>query len=247
MSTRVAVVGSGGRMGRLVSRIVAETEGFDLAAGLGSSDSLDGLAGHDLVVDVTVPAVSPEVVAAAVRAGAKVLVGTSGWSAQRLASLDPLLREHPDAGILVVPNFSLGSVLAASFAAQAARFYESIEIVEAHHAAKIDSPSGTAVRTAELMNAARAELGPVQAPHSDQLARGQLVAGIPVHALRLAGVVAQQQVILGGAGEVLTIGHQTLSPSSYEGGIRLGLRTALQTTGLKVGLDAALGLPGATS
>ena len=116
--------------------------------------------------------------------------------------------------------------------------------MEAHHAAKVDSPSGTAVRTAELIGRARAEVGPVVAPHVDQRARGQQVAGVPVHSLRLQGVVAQQEVHLGGDGEVLTVRHQTLSPSSYEQGILAALRAAPVHTGLTVGLDALIGLGG---
>jgi 4-hydroxy-tetrahydrodipicolinate reductase len=150
--------------------------------------------------------------------------------------------QHPDAGVVVIPNFALGSVVATHLAAIAARYFESIEIVEAHHAAKVDSPSGTAVRTAELIGHARADLGPVVAPHTDQRARGQQVASVPIHSLRLQGVVARQEVHLGGTGEVVTITHDTLSPSAYEAGILLGLRAAAQTSGLVVGLDSLLGL-----
>jgi 4-hydroxy-tetrahydrodipicolinate reductase len=246
MTITVAVVGATGRMGRLVCGIVEDTDGFDLVAQLGSRDDLAAVRGAALVVDVTLPTVSPTVVDAALEAGANVLVGTSGWSADRLASLEAALVRHPEVGVLVVPNFSIGSVLATSFAAMAARFYESIEVIEAHHAGKIDSPSGTAVRTAELMAAARGELGPVAAPHADQPARGQQVAGIPVHSLRMNGVVARQDVLFGAPGEVLTITHETLAPSAYEAGIRLALPAAAHARGLTVGLDAALGLPGAT-
>jgi 4-hydroxy-tetrahydrodipicolinate reductase len=126
----------------------------------------------------------------------------------------------------------------------AARFYDSIEIVEAHHAGKVDSPSGTAVRTAELMAEARGADGPVSAPHADQRARGQLVAGIPVHSLRLSGLLAEQRVILGGDGETLTIAHSTLSNEAYEAGILLALRRAPETEGVVVGLDALLDLGG---
>jgi len=186
--------------------------------------------------------VSPTVVDHAVRAGLKVLVGTSGWSEERLRTLRGLVAQHPDAGVVVIPNFALGSVVATHLAAIAARYFESIEIVEAHHAAKVDSPSGTAVRTAELIGHARADLGPVVAPHTDQRARGQQVASVPIHSLRLQGVVARQEVHLGGTGEVVTITHETLSPSSYETGILLGLRAAAEATGLIVGLDSLIGL-----
>ncbi|NUT57489.1 MAG: 4-hydroxy-tetrahydrodipicolinate reductase, partial [Agromyces sp.] len=138
-------------------------------------------------------------------------------------------------------------VLGTAFAALAARFFDSIEIVEAHHAGKVDSPSGTAVRTAELIGEARAAIGPVSAPHADQRARGQLVSGVPVHSLRLNGLLAEQRVVLGGDGETLTIAHSTVSPSAYEQGILLALRRAPSASGVIVGLDALLdlGLPGA--
>jgi 4-hydroxy-tetrahydrodipicolinate reductase len=246
MTTKVAVVGASGRMGQLVSKIVAETQGFELFAGIGSSGDLSDMIGADLVVDVTVPAVSHTIVDFALSNGIPVLVGTSGWSADRIRGLERRLAETPRLGVVIVPNFSLGSVLATSFAAMAARFFESIEIVEAHHATKIDSPSGTAVRTAELVAAARGALGPVSAPHTDQRARGQQVASVPIHSLRLQGVVAKQDVILGGVGEVLTISHETLAPSAYEAGIVIALKAAPQATGVVVGLDRLIDLSAGT-
>ena len=242
MTTKVAVVGATGRMGQLVSRIVEESDEFELFAQLGSKDGLDGMLGADLVVDVTVPGVSQSVVEHAVANGINVLVGTSGWSHARIETLGRTVALQPELGVVIIPNFSLGSVLATSFAATAARFFDSIEIVEAHHATKLDSPSGTAMRTAELMGAARGALGPVVAPHVDQRARGQQVSSIPIHSLRLEGVVAKQDVIFGGTGEVLTISHDTLSPTAYEAGIRLALAAVVTTTGVVVGLDKLVDL-----
>jgi 4-hydroxy-tetrahydrodipicolinate reductase len=242
MTTKVAVVGASGRMGQLVSRIVSETPGFELFAGIGSSGDLSEMIGADLAVDVTVPGVSHLVVDYALTHEIPVLVGTSGWSADRIRALERRLETTPELGAVIIPNFSLGSVLATSFAARAARFFDSIEIVEAHHASKIDSPSGTAVRTAELIAGARGVLGPVEAPHTDQRARGQQVASVPIHSLRLQGVVARQDVILGGVGEVLTIGHETLSPSAYEAGIIIALRAAVGARGVVVGLDKLIDL-----
>src|SRR5262249_55176617 len=149
MATRVAVVGAMGRMGALACRLVDESDDFELVARLGSSDSLDGIDGADVVVDFTVPAASPGVVDAAISRDLSILVGTSGWTAERIASVNAKLADRPDAAVVIVPNFSLGSVLATRFAALAAPFFDSIEIVEAHHAGKVDSPSGTAIRTAE--------------------------------------------------------------------------------------------------
>ncbi|WBU38912.1 4-hydroxy-tetrahydrodipicolinate reductase [Homoserinibacter sp. YIM 151385] len=238
MVSRVAVVGANGRMGRLAVGLVEREPDLALHAAIGSQDDPERMAGADLVLDLTVPQVSPGVVDRALEHGIPALVGTSGWSAERLAGLE---RRIPEGlGVIVIPNFSVGSVLATRFAAEAARYFESIEIVEAHHAGKVDSPSGTAVRTAELMAAARGELGPVDAPHSDQRARGQQVASIPIHSLRLRGVQARQDVHFGGEGEVLTLTHETLSPSSYEAGILLGLRSLPAARGLTVGLGALL-------
>lgn len=242
MSTKVAVVGATGRMGQLVSKIVRETEGFELVAEIGSKGLLTEMLGADIAVDVTIPGVSQGVVDFAVANGIGVLVGTSGWSSDRIAQLERSLVGNTASGVVIIPNFSVGSVLATSFAAMAARFFDSIEIVEAHHSSKIDSPSGTAVRTAELISVARAALGPVAAPHTDQRARGQQVASIPIHSLRLRGVLAKQDVFFGGTGETLTIGHETISPSSYEAGILIALRAVRDAHGVTVGLDQLIDL-----
>ena len=241
MVTSVAVVGANGTMGRLFTRLIEESTEYEVFARLGSSSSLDEMDGADIVVDVTAPAVSQKVVSHAIRSGANVLVGTSGWSRDRLAALRTELADA-DNGVIVIPNFSLGSVLGTTLATIAGRFFDSIEIVEAHRAAKIDSPSGTAVRTAELIGEARAGLGPVEAPHTDQRARGQQVSSIPVHSLRLTGIVARQEVTFGGTGETLSITHNTIDSSSYEQGILLALDAARTATGLTVGLENLLNL-----
>ena len=229
-------------MGRLVSKLVDASDDFEVVARIGSSGELADMTGADVAVDVTTPAASPGVVEFAVEHGIRVLVGTSGWSGDRIAALERTVAGISAAGVIIVPNFSLGSVLATTFATMAARFYDSIEIVESHHLSKIDSPSGTAVRTAELIGTARAALGPVAAPHTDQRARGQQVASIPIHSLRMAGVVARQDVIFGGEGEVLTLSHETLSPSAYEAGILLALRATRTASGVVVGLDKLIDL-----
>lgn len=244
MTVRVAVVGATGRMGALVCRLVEESADFELAARLGSSDPLTAMLDADVVVDVSVPAASPTVVGFAVENGLNVLVGTSGWSSERRELLTSTLASRPDAGVIVVPNFSLGSVLATRLSTIAARFFDSIEIVETHGPTKLDSPSGTAVRTAELMSGSRAGLGPVGAAHADQRARGQLVAGIPVHSIRMSGAVANQEVHFGGNGETLTITHDTVSLAAYESGIMLALHALPAARGLTIGLDSLLGLDG---
>ncbi|MGK9148595.1 4-hydroxy-tetrahydrodipicolinate reductase [Plantibacter flavus] len=242
MTTRVALAGASGKMGRLFSGIIDSLDDFELVASLGSSSELSEMDGVDLVVDVTVPGVSQRIVDHAVSQGINVLVGTSGWSGDRIQVLARRLDALPDQGVIIIPNFSLGSVLSTSLATVAARFFDSIEIVESHRDTKVDSPSGTAVRTAELMMAARGDRGPVGAPHSDQRARGQQVASIPIHSLRLQGVVARQQVVFGGTDELVTITHDTISPSSYERGIRLALAAARTARGVTVGLDSLLDL-----
>lgn len=247
MTTKVAVIGATGKMGQLVSQIVRGTEDFELFAEIDSKGEFSDMLGADIAVDVTLPAVSPSVVEFAVAHGISVLVGTSGWSGERIAGLERAITGNLAVGVIIVPNFSIGSVLSTAFAAMAARFYDSIEIVEAHHASKIDSPSGTAVRTAELIGTARAGLGPVAAPHTDQRARGQQVASIPIHSLRMHGVVAKQDVIFGGNGETLTISHETLSPSAYEQGILIALRATTTARGVTVGLDRLIELGGAAS
>ncbi|WP_307807107.1 4-hydroxy-tetrahydrodipicolinate reductase [Naasia sp. SYSU D00057] len=238
--TRVAIAGATGRMGSLAARLVEATDGFELAARLDSRTGLEAMDDADLLVDFTLPQVSPSIVEHAVAAGLPAVVGTSGWSSERIDGLRRRVGDGP--GVLIVPNFSVGSVLATAFAAMAARFFDSIEIVEAHHAGKVDSPSGTAVRTAELIAAARADLGPVAAPHADQRARGQQVGSVPVHSLRLAGVVAQQDVHFGGTGEVLTLTHQTVDSSAYEAGLLLALRAVPRLRGVSIGLDTLLDL-----
>ncbi|WP_065959819.1 dihydrodipicolinate reductase C-terminal domain-containing protein [Curtobacterium sp. UCD-KPL2560] len=247
MVTPVAVVGATGRLGGLVSSVVESLEGFALVASLSSRDGAHEappsvFGGAALVVDVTVPALSPAIVDNALASGANVLVGTSGWSAARLATLRSGLEDRPEQGVLVVPNFSIGSVLATHLATIAAPWFPSAEIVETHHAGKVDSPSGTAVRTAELIAEARRDVGPVEAPHVDQRARGQQVASVPVHSLRLPGVKAVQDVVLSGPGETVTIRHDTNDDVAYVAGIRAALADTVGARGLTVGLGSVLGI-----
>jgi 4-hydroxy-tetrahydrodipicolinate reductase len=242
MTTKVAVVGATGKMGQLVLRILEGSEDFEVVAAIDSKGELSEMLGADIAVDVTLPSVSQGVVEFAVAHGINVLVGTSGWSSERITELERRITGTLAVGVIIVPNFSVGSVLATTFATMAARFFDSIEIVEAHSASKVDSPSGTAVRTAELMGAARAALGPVVAPHVDQRARGQQVASVPIHSLRMQGVVAKQDVYFGGNGEVLTLSHETLAPSAYEAGILIALRAVRSARGVTVGLDKLIDL-----
>lgn len=242
MTTQVALVGGTGKLGSIIRSVIDSLDGFDIARILTSSSELSELRGVDLVVDASTPAVSVDVVRAAAENGINVLVGTSGWSQERIALVRPLV-DAAHTGAVFIPNFSLGSVLGSALAAAAAPFFASAEIIEAHRETKIDSPSGTAVRTAELIAAAREEQGPVSAPHVDQRARGQQVAAVPVHSLRRPGVVAKQEVILSGPGESLSFVHDTIEPAlAYAPGIRLAVPFALSARGITVGLENVIDL-----
>ena len=243
MPTRVAVIGATGRLGSQVAQVVSAMPDMTLVASLDSRSDLQEMLGADIAVDVTLPSVSKTVVEFALSQGIKVLVGTSGWSADRLKELEKALEKSPGLAAFVVPNFSLGSTLQTMAAKTIAEHFESIEIVETHHASKVDSPSGTAVRTAEEIAEVRRERGGVIAPHSNQSARGDQIQGIPVHSLRLNGVLAQQDVVFGGTGETLTVSHTTHARDAYSAGIALALRFLHQSSGLTVGLEHAVNAP----
>ena len=240
MTTSVAVVGASGKLGALVCQLVEDSPDFTLAAALNSRSDLSEMLAADVVFDVSLPAVSKQVVEFAVENGKSVLVGTSGWSRERITAVRPLIEAHPEIGVIFIANFSLGSALATHLATLAAPFYDSIEIVETHGVTKVDSPSGTAVNTAERIAVMRDD--DIQAPHADQRARGQLVAGVPVHSLRMEGVLAKQDVVFGGLGETITITHSTLSNRSYEAGILASLRALSSVRGTVVGLDQVINL-----
>jgi len=233
----VAVVGASGRMGSLALQLIDSDANLKLHASLTSKSDLSHMLGADVVVDFTLPDVSRKVVEYAIQHDLKIVVGTSGWSEIHLAELSKLLAEHPSAAAIVVPNFSIGSMLAQQFAALAAKHFDSIEIVEAHHAGKVDSPSGTAVRTAEQIAAARKGMVQPLIPGVEQPARGQVVAGVPIHSLRLQGVSAKQDVIFGAGNEILTISHEVSSHHAYAEGIRLCIAYAQNAKGLSIGLD----------
>jgi len=240
MSIKVAVVGATGRMGKLALELIDAVQDLDLHSALDSKSDLTKALGADVIFEVTRLDVSEKVVDFAIENGLKVVVGTSGWSAAKLAEVGKKIETKPSSGVLVIPNFSIGSMLASSFAAQAGKFFDSIEIVEAHHAGKIDSPSGTAVRTAEMIAESRKGLTQPLIPGVGQDARGEVVAGVPIHSLRLAGVSAKQDIIFGGESEVLTISHEVSSIHSYVNGILMTLRLAPKVNGLLVGLQSVV-------
>jgi 4-hydroxy-tetrahydrodipicolinate reductase len=233
-------------MGQEVCRAVQGAQGLELVGRFDAGDELGDLGGAQVVVEFTVPASSPENVAHCIARGVSVVVGTTGWDDARLAALDAPLAEHPRVGVLIAPNFAIGALLMMAFAQTAARFYESVEIVETHHPLKVDAPSGTAARTARLIGAARAEAGLGPVPDATQTdpdgARGALIDGIPVHARRLRGQVAHQEVTFGAVGEALTIRHDSFERTSFMPGVLSGIRGVLDHPGLTVGLEHYLGL-----
>ncbi|HET6268474.1 MAG TPA: 4-hydroxy-tetrahydrodipicolinate reductase [Arthrobacter sp.] len=244
----VAVLGANGRMGAEAVKAVEAAPDLKLVAALGRNDSLDTLvdAGARIVVDLTVPDSTEANVRFAVEHGMHAVVGTTGWNAQRLARLDELLAGRPEVGVLIAPNFALGSVLASAFAAKASKYFESVEIIELHHPDKVDAPSGTAVRTAQLISAERAAAGVAPSPDATSTerpgARGCEVDGVRVHSVRLRGLVAHQEVLLGGPGEQLTLRHDSFDRASFMPGVLLGVRNVAAHPGLTVGLDGYLDL-----
>ena len=245
--TRVLVLGAKGRMGSEVVRAVEAADDLELAGGYDVGDLDAGRvdwSGADVAVDFTSPDAVMGNLQAAIGAGVHAVVGTTGFDDERLGQLRTWLGDAPSVGVLVAPNFGIAAVLMMQFAAQAARFFESVEIVELHHPNKADAPSGTARRTAELVAEARRGMDPAPDATSSSLpgARGADVAGVPVHAVRLAGLVAHQEVLLGGAGESLTIRHDSYDRASFMPGVLLGCREVAARPGLTVGLEALLDL-----
>jgi 4-hydroxy-tetrahydrodipicolinate reductase len=243
----VGVLGAKGRMGSQVCQAVEAASDMKLAAAVDLSDAREPLGGCDVVVDFTQPAAVMDNVRWCLEHGRNVVVGTTGFDEGRLATVREWLGGTPSARALIVPNFSVGAVLMMSFARQAAPFFESAEVVEMHHATKADAPSGTAARTASLISAARAaaELGPPPDATVSEVAgaRGAAMDGVRVHSMRIPGVIAHHEVLLGGHGETLALRHDTLDRASFMPGVLLGVRgVASLPPGLTVGLEGLLGL-----
>jgi len=240
--TRVAVLGARGRMGAEVVRAVQAAEDLDLVAAYDVGEAVD-LTQAEVAVDFTHPDAVMGNLRTCVEAGVHAVVGTTGFDAGRLDELRALLA-GTQVNVLVAPNFGIAAVLMMQFAAQAARFFDSVEIVELHHAGKADAPSGTARRTAELVAEARRGMPPMPDATTTALdgARGADVDGVRVHAVRLAGLVAHQEVLLGGAGESLKIRHDSYDRASFMPGVLLGVRRVGARPGLTVGLEALLDL-----
>jgi 4-hydroxy-tetrahydrodipicolinate reductase len=245
MAIRVGVLGARGRMGAEVCRAVNDADGLSLVAEVDEGDPISALvdAAADVAVDFTHPGAALDNVAFCLEHGIAAVVGTSGFDDAKLADVQKLLDAHPG-HVLVAPNFGVGAVLMMQFAAQAARFFDSVEVIELHHAGKVDAPSGTAVRTASLIARARAGMGPVPDATTSELdgARGASVDGVRVHSVRMPGLVAHQEVILGTSGETLTIRHDSLDRAGFMPGVLLAVRGVRERNGLTVGLEPLLGL-----
>lgn len=244
---RVGVLGARGRMGTEACQAVGASADLELVATLDVGDELSSAvkAGVRVLVDFTTPDVVMDNLRWCIERGVHAVVGTSGFTTARLDQVRSWLSDRPDVGVVIAPNFAIGAVLMMEFAARAGRFFESVEIVEMHHPQKIDAPSGTALRTAQLIAEARAAagLGPVPDATTQELAgaRGAGVEGVPVHSLRAAGLVAHQEVLFGTTGETLTIRHDSYDRKSFMPGVLLAVRSVVSRPGLTVGLGPLLG------
>ena len=240
---KVGVLGARGRMGAEVVKAVSEAADLELVASLDIGDSLDQLktSGAQVVVDFTTPDSVMANLEFLISNGINSVVGTTGFDADRISKLEKMIAANPKVGVLIAPNFAIGAVLMMEFATKAAKYFESAEIIELHHPNKVDAPSGTASRTAELMSKARKEAGMSAMPDATSTsldgARGASVGDIPVHSVRLRGLIAHQEVLLGGLGETLTIRHDSLDRAGFMPGVLLGVRKVISQPGLTFGLE----------
>jgi 4-hydroxy-tetrahydrodipicolinate reductase len=245
---RVGVLGARGRMGQQVCKAVDAAPDLELVAMVDAGDWLFSVAdaGSQVLVDFTHPDVVMDNIRFAIDQGIHAVVGTTGFTPERLDTVREWLAADPTIGVLVAPNFGIGAVLSMKFGQLAARYYDSAEVVELHHPNKADAPSGTAVRTAELIAAARKEAGlgapPDATTQAREGARGADVDGVHVHALRIAGMVAHQEIVFGAQGETLTIRHDSLDRVSFMPGVLLAVRNVASRPGLTVGLESLLEL-----
>lgn len=244
----VGVLGARGKVGAEICKAVEAADDLELVAEIDQGDDIAGLvsAGARAVVDFTHPDVVMDNLEFCVDHGIHAVVGTTGFDDDRLAQLRTWLEASPRTGVLIAPNFSIGALLMMRFAAQAAPFFDSAEVIELHHPTKADAPSGTARRTAELIAAARRAAGSAPMPDATSTsldgARGADVDGVRVHGLRIRGMIAHQEVVLGGLGETLTIRHDSLDRASFGPGVLTGLRKIAARPGLTVGLEHFLDL-----
>lgn len=239
----VAVLGAAGRMGQTVVRAVDAAEDMTLVAALDADDDVTAAASAKahVAIDFTVPSSTEANVHALIDAGIHAVVGTTGWTPESIARVEDHLKERPDLGVLIAPNFALGAVLAMRMSAAAARYFESVEVVELHHPDKVDAPSGTAVHTARGIAAARRAAGVAPSPDATtddpDGARGALIDDVRVHAVRLRGLVAHEEILFGNPGEQFTIRTDSFDRVSFMPGVLLGVREVEKHPGLTVGLD----------
>ncbi len=241
----VGVFGADGKMGAEVERALRASEDLRFLAGVDMGDDREDVAEAAVVVDFTSPDAVMDNVEWCLSRGISMVIGTTGFTAERLETVRTLCDDNPGAGVLIASNFSIGAVLMMSFAEQAARFYPSIEIVEMHHPNKVDAPSGTAVTTAQRIGAARveAEMGEVpDATVHDDGARGAVVEGIHIHGVRLQGLVAHQEVLMGATGETLTIRHDSYERTSFMPGVLASVHHVVKNPGLTEGIESVIGL-----
>jgi 4-hydroxy-tetrahydrodipicolinate reductase len=245
---KVGVLGARGRMGAEVVKAVEAAPDMEIVAQVDTGDWLFDVAdaGAQVIVDFTHPDVVMDNLRFCVDQGIHAVVGTSGFDDAKLATLREWLRAKPDLGVLIAPNFALGAVLSMKFAQAAAKYFDTVEIIELHHNRKADAPSGTAAHTARLIAQARAAAGLGEVPDATTSevdgARGALVDDIRVHSVRLGGLVAHQEVLFGGTGETLTLRHDSLDRTSFMPGVLHGVRAVPQRPGLVVGLENVLEL-----
>ncbi|OTA27105.1 4-hydroxy-tetrahydrodipicolinate reductase [Alloscardovia macacae] len=244
---RVSVIGAKGRMGQHVVAAVRNAKDMELALTIDSADDITAITPEntDVAVEFSVPSASLENVRALVKNGVHVVVGTTGWTEEKMDIVRADLAEHPGLSVFIAPNFAISTVLAEYFAAQAAKYFESAEIVELHHPDKVDAPSGTALHTAHALAAARQAAGMPSIPDNTQMdggSRGQVVDGIHVHAVRLRGLNAHEEILFGNAGEQLVIRADSFDRTSFMPGVLLAVRKAGTRAGLSVGLDQYLDL-----
>ena len=243
---RVAVLGSKGKVGATMVQAVQAAEDLTLSGEVDAGDSLNLLTDNqtEVVIDFTHPDVVMGNLKFLIDNGIHAVVGTTGFTDERLQQVRAWLAAEPDVSVLIAPNFAIGAVLSMHFAKQAAPFFESVEVIELHHPQKADAPSGTAARTAALIAEARKSLPPNPDATSTSLpgARGADVDGVPVHSVRLAGLVAHQEVLFGTAGETLTIRHDSMDRTSFVPGVLLAVRRVAEHPGLTVGIEALLNL-----
>lgn len=243
---RVGVLGAKGKVGATMVNAVQDADDLTFTVGVDAGDPLSALvgAGTDVVIDFTHPSVVMDNLKFLIDNGIHAVVGTTGFTDERLDQVKLWLSARPQVSVLIAPNFAIGAVLSMHFAQQAARFFESVEVIELHHPHKADAPSGTAARTARLIAEARKGMPPNPDATSTGLegARGADVDGIPVHSVRLAGLVAHQEVLFGTQGETLTIRHDSIDRASFVPGVLLAVRKIRDITGLTIGIEPLLDL-----